>query len=197
MKKHPQKSGAYGRPEDTFDQNQEAILNWLIEFRGSENYKSLDETRKGEVEFVAGVICTYSKCLLKDLGAVDIEELMLRHLPHWIVAKNPEALIDACVEFLLWAVHYNRILDRSIEKTCRKIRGESKAAMSNEHLWAPSKQLAMGAISNKVDISDSDAVREFWLAQGYDARYVDEFLPPPPVSLGFSRWLYFDHWKQQ
>ncbi|CAN5151611.1 hypothetical protein BH10CYA1_BH10CYA1_30530 [soil metagenome] len=54
------------------------------------------------------------------------------------------------------------------------------------------KQLTIFAISNNVDITDVVAIGQYLLAQGYDARYVDEFLP---ASLGLNRWLYFDWWQ--
>lgn len=49
----------------------------------------------------------------------------------------------------------------------------------------------MAALRDDVDVTDVEAVRAHALARGLDRRFVDEFLPPPPMSLGGGR---FAHW---
>jgi hypothetical protein len=182
-------------------QNDELARAWASELVASGAASHLRDGVACEVPFAARMVARVFSTRwnvgraqprsIADLGPADVTDILLDELPRRAGALNPDAFVDAAVELLIWAAKSNRILDRDVEYECRRLRAAAKEAMLDERKWSPGKQIAMAAIRDGVDPADLKALRDHALRRGLDPRFVDELLPPPPISLGGGRsvWL--------
>jgi hypothetical protein len=182
--------------------NEALALTWLRDFRASEAFARLHASAQSELEVSVRVLArcftrrwssaTETPYSLSEITADDVSDILVEQIPRKVSATDPDALIDATVAFLVWAAAASRLRDRGVEYACRKIHRRARAAMAEERTWAPGKAMVMRAMRDGIDPTDTDRLREHAIGTGLDAGFVDEFLPPPPVSLGNGRYLIID-----
>lgn len=179
---------------------QATLLAWVEAFREAPAFDALDSSAQSELDGVAHVMAycfvhRWSRAQfvvypLSKITADDVVDLATSQFPHQVSAAQPRALVDAFFALVVWAVKSGRIADKAVEYACRDVKRVAYAAMEDPGKWSAGKTIVNSAMKQGVDVSDLAQLRVHGLEMGLLASYVDEFLPPPPVSLGAGRWLW-------
>lgn len=182
--------------------NDASWANWAQAFRASPAFAALDESAQAELDGVARVAAhsfmrrwggaTPTAHSASKMTPADVTDLATSQLPHQVSASRPHAVIDAFLALVIWAVKSGRIADKAVEYACRDVKNDAYAAMEDARKWSPGKTIVSSAMKQGVDVTDLGKLRVHGIEMGLLPAYVDEFLPPPPVSLGDGRWVWLE-----
>lgn len=192
-----------GNSFERHEVNQATALSWLKDFQGSEAFSQMGAAAQCQIAFAVRAIAS---CFtqrwniaaerahpLQEMTPDDAIDILTEQIPRRFASVSPDSFVDAAVGFLAWAAKTGRIRTRAVEYACGKARHTAQEAMDNERVWSACKRIVMHAVRDGVDPGDLESMRAHAIGTGLDPVYVDEFLPPAPISLSDGSWLWFSN----